>query len=306
MKEAMSMSDFVSKRVTEFFGSGRLYCAETVVAIMAEAGGRDSSDIVRMATGFCSGGARTDGQCGAVSGAIMGLGLYAGRRTVGEDYEPVYVLVQEFMERFDKQYESLSCTKLCGCNLASDAGRMQFKQKRVVETCIEIAVFAIETALGLLQEHGFLPDENESLKSRLAPCGLLCGKCLAYESGPIQLLSVGLAATLGDSFGVYAERFRHANPVFAQYPAFREMLDFFSRGSCTGCRGSGGLFRECAVSTCVVEHGVDYCYQCEYFPCGKHGMPEALAAVWKSRNEAMRELGPEEWCHQCQEQLRYP
>ena len=35
------MSDHVKNRVVELFGEGKLYCAETVLAIIAEAGGKD-------------------------------------------------------------------------------------------------------------------------------------------------------------------------------------------------------------------------------------------------------------------------
>ena len=77
------MADKYMNQVAELFGGGQLYCAETVVKLIVEAGGRDSGDAVRMATGFCSGMARTYGQCGAVSGAVMGIGLFAGRAEAG-------------------------------------------------------------------------------------------------------------------------------------------------------------------------------------------------------------------------------
>ena len=56
------MNDFVKNRVVELFGDGKLYCAEAVLKVIAEAGGKDSDELISMATGFCSGVSRTCGQ----------------------------------------------------------------------------------------------------------------------------------------------------------------------------------------------------------------------------------------------------
>ena len=72
------MNDQAPKRSRELFNSG-FYCAESVLMAIAESRGIRSDLIPRIATGFCSGMARTGGQCGAVSGAMMGISLATGR-----------------------------------------------------------------------------------------------------------------------------------------------------------------------------------------------------------------------------------
>ena len=54
----------------ESFASG-LYCAESVVLSIARSQGIESDLLPKLATGFCSGMARTCGTCGALSGAIL-------------------------------------------------------------------------------------------------------------------------------------------------------------------------------------------------------------------------------------------
>ena len=155
------MSDFVHRRVMELFGGGKLYCAETVLRVMAEAGGREHEDLVRMATGFCSGQARTCGQCGAVAGAMMGLGLYAGRADAGQSHEPVYALVKTFLARFSERYGSDNCAELLGCDLGTRMGQAKFKLKGLQKDCLEYSIFAAEVALDLLRESGHLSEADD-------------------------------------------------------------------------------------------------------------------------------------------------
>ena len=77
------MSEQAPQRSLELFQSG-FFCAESVLLAIAESQGIQSDLIPRIATGFCSGISRTGGMCGAVSGAIMGIGLVAGRNSPAE------------------------------------------------------------------------------------------------------------------------------------------------------------------------------------------------------------------------------
>lgn len=155
------MRDDVKTKVVELFGEGKLYCAETALKLIAEAGDRNSDEYVRLATGFCSGESRCSGQCGAVSGCIMGIGLYAGRREPGGDYEAAYALTQEFMENFKKRYGTYNCTDLIGCDLSTKAGQKQFRDDKLVTKCQDFVVFGVETALGLLRDHGYIREAGD-------------------------------------------------------------------------------------------------------------------------------------------------
>lgn len=294
------------ERLDGLFRREKFLCAEAVVRELAEAGGRDSEDAVRMAAGFCSGVARTCGQCGAVSGAIMGLGLYVGQTAASGDYDPMYSIAQEFLEKFEKSHGSINCHELIECDFATAEGQQRYKDQNKREDCLEYVVFAVETALSILREHGYLAEEEDFVKSRLAPCGLLCGNCVAFEGGPIQRLSRDLKARLGDNFAQYAKRFEGMNQVFANYPAFAELLNFFDSGSCTGCRNQGCLFQACRVAECVRGQGVDYCFQCGEFPCDRHGLPDRLEEIWRHNNGKMKETGVGTWLRFRNDNPRYP
>lgn len=296
----------IRKQVESLFGDDGYYCAETVLKLIADGGGKDASELIGLATGFCSGASRTCGQCGAVSGAVMGIGLFAGRYEPGGEYEPAYAMVQEFMERFKQRFGAINCYDLVQCDFADPEGQAKFKREGLKTNCIEFSAFAVGLVLELLRREGYISEENELIASRLGPCGLSCGNCLAFVDGPISNLSGLLAERLGERFGEYAKRFEAMNPVFEHYDSFRTLLDYFASGSCQGCRESGCLFKDCKVTGCAKEHGVDFCFQCDEFPCDKHGMPDGLSERWQANNEKMAEIGSAAWYCQCKDKPRYP
>jgi len=298
--------DFVKNRLLELFGDGKFLCAESVVQVIAEAGGRESRDVVRAATGFCSGVSRSCGQCGAVSGAVMGIGLYAGRGEAGEDHEACYALVQELLARFDGRYGSINCYELIQCDFADPKDQARYRRDNLRRDCYRMAVFAAETALSILREHGYLAEETEFVKSRLAPCGLVCGQCAAFADGPVNRAARELRDLLGPNFGAYAKRFEAMNPVFADYAGFAGLLEFLAAGTCGGCRKQGCLLQSCRVADCARKHGADYCFECAEFPCDEHGLPEGLAGVWRANNERMRDCGAAEQYRKLKDKPRYP
>ena len=96
------------------------------------------SDIIpRIATGFCSGMARTGGMCGAVSGGIMAIGLSLGRASPNEAIDPCYQAVQAFLERFSVKFNSLSCLELTGAHLGTPEGQAVFIEKGQIKQCTD-------------------------------------------------------------------------------------------------------------------------------------------------------------------------
>jgi C_GCAxxG_C_C family probable redox protein len=103
---------------------------------VAESQGIQSDLIPKIATGFCSGVARTGGQCGALSGAIMALGLFSGRSEPGSSIEIHYARVQALAEQFEHRYGSISCQELTGCHLGTTEGQASFRETNQIEKCL--------------------------------------------------------------------------------------------------------------------------------------------------------------------------
>ncbi len=91
--------------------------------------------IPRIATGFCSGMARTGGMCGAVTGGILAIGLLLGRDVPADPIDPCYQAVKQFNELFSTRFGSLNCLELTGVHLGTPEGQVAFKEKRQIEAC---------------------------------------------------------------------------------------------------------------------------------------------------------------------------
>lgn len=299
------MKKQTGERARELFNSG-WYCAESVLRALAEAGGRYEPGMERLVSGFCSGTSRANGLCGAVAGGIVGIGLYAGRTAPSpqQEQDVPYAVVQDFLERFLSEWKSDNCSELTGCDFTRAEGHRKFKEENIGERCRLICRSAGAAALEALEDAGLGP--LASIEQEVAPCGLSCGKCLAFGDGEIKRHASMLKEALGENFAAYAERFAGMNPAFEGYGQFREMLDFLASGSCSGCRGQGCLFGDCPVKDCVRQHGVRYCFECGKFPCDEHGLPEFLAERWQSNNERMRDKGLAVYALELRGRHRYP
>lgn len=139
------------ERAGQLFDSG-LYCAESVLKAMAEDQDIDSDIIPKIATGLCSGIARTCRTCGAVSGAVMGISLVYGRNTPAKDVEYVYALIQKFIDGFSRKFGSSDCRELIGCDLGTEEGQRYFEINHLIEKCREFTTESTKMAVNIMEE----------------------------------------------------------------------------------------------------------------------------------------------------------
>lgn len=135
-----------SDRAVELFRKG-FSCSQSVFAGYADLFGLDKDTALRIADGFGGGVARRQGICGAVSGAVMLLGLRYGR-TVAEDtesHERTCSLANGLIESFIQKYGSTDCRDILGCDWPT------FKSKglrtSVCEKCVKDAAQMVEELL---------------------------------------------------------------------------------------------------------------------------------------------------------------
>ena len=149
---------------------------------------------------------------------------------------------------------------------------------------------------------------SEQIKATIAPCGLSCEKCFAHVDGDIRRYSLKLQEKLGN-FEIYAKRFETlvGDPIFKKYPDFKAMLDYFAMENCTGCRNEQcKLFKECGVRPCHQEKQVDYCHQCDEFPCDKTNFDKHLYGRWVAINEKIKAICVEAFYEKSRNYSRYP
>jgi Protein of unknown function (DUF3795) len=144
----------------------------------------------------------------------------------------------------------------------------------------------------------------EEILERLAPCGLDCERCVRYEKGRIKRSATELAGSL-EGFENMASKLIERAPVLEDYAAFAKVLGFFTEAGCTGCRAGGCPLPFCAARVCYQEKGVDYCFQCDEYPCGRNSYPEEFGSRWRDKNDRMREVGVEQFYRESLGSPRY-
>lgn len=144
----------------------------------------------------------------------------------------------------------------------------------------------------------------EDILHELAPCGLNCRKCVAFRDGDIRKTSEQMQRLLG-SFDLYAERFSRFAPVFVNYPAFKELLAHFAQADCRGCRSGQCRYPNCGVMACHTDKGVDFCFQCDEFPCDKTNFDPDLKRRWMQMGSRMKEVGVEAYHEETKDAPRY-
>lgn len=148
---------------------------------------------------------------------------------------------------------------------------------------------------------------TEKILASLAPCGLCCETCFAHVNGDIRMYSRKLKEKLGN-FHINAQRFETLldDPIFKKYAEFKEMLDYFASENCKGCRNEQcKLFKDCGVRECHQEKQIDFCYQCERFPCDKTNFDPGLYNGWIFINEKIRKTGIETFHQKSRTRPRY-
>ena len=98
-------------------------CCQAVLAAYAERHGLERGTALKLGTGFGSGVSQLGEMCGAVSGAILVLGLRHGRSSAEDQaaQQKTWELVRKFVARFKQRHGSTECRQLLGCDPSNPA-----------------------------------------------------------------------------------------------------------------------------------------------------------------------------------------
>ena len=144
------MIEEVSRKSGELFAAGYC-CSESVLMSVAEDKGIKSGLIPKIATGFCGGIAHTRNICGAVSGAIMALGMLLGRDKAEDSREELNSAIHKLLGEFEKRYGSTNCYELLNCDLDTQEGMEKYLENNLWDKCKEFTEEAAGMTMSLLE-----------------------------------------------------------------------------------------------------------------------------------------------------------
>ncbi len=110
-------------------------CSQAVLSVFCESLGLQKEKALKISQAFGGGMARMGQTCGAVTGAMMVIGLKHGRTRAENEKakEKTYSLVLELAERFRERHGSVVCRELIGFDLSTAEGHEQAKKQGVFE-----------------------------------------------------------------------------------------------------------------------------------------------------------------------------
>jgi C_GCAxxG_C_C family probable redox protein len=127
-------------------------CSQSVLVALAGGYGLDEALAVRLATGFGVGMAR-GGTCGAVSGAVMLLGLAGGGGGPGGGAvkTATYARIKEFYARFSERHGSIICRDLIGLDPSTPEGLARAREEKRFQTiCPRLVIDAVALVRDIL------------------------------------------------------------------------------------------------------------------------------------------------------------
>ncbi len=136
------MNKDYAKTAEELFKNG-CNCSQAVLLAFSDVTGLENETALKLASSFGGGMGRMREVCGAVSGALMVLGIAKGYSDLsdGEAKKEHYALIQEFARRFKEENGSIICRELLA---------------------------------GVKTENGVSPEKRTDEYYKKRPCGELC------------------------------------------------------------------------------------------------------------------------------------
>lgn len=127
-------------------------CAQSTFAPFASSSGMDLGLAMRIATPFGGGMGHAGQVCGAVSGALMAIGLYRGITEYDREKKyACYDLAKLFQERFRALHGELTCPGLLGLDIGDPDDLEEARQLDVFHTrCVVFVADAVRIVEELL------------------------------------------------------------------------------------------------------------------------------------------------------------
>jgi len=123
------------------------------LASFANQSGLDKDLSLKVACGFGGGFAGLGGACGAVTGAMIVIGLKYGMTRPDDEAakEKTYRIVREFIKRFEQRHGASLCRELIKADISTPEGLQAARNKGLIATtCPAFVRSAVEIVQELL------------------------------------------------------------------------------------------------------------------------------------------------------------
>ena len=138
------------ERAAEAMAQG-FNCSQAVFITYSDLLGiEDQAMAARISSGFGGGFGRRQEVCGAASGGVMLVGLKLGVSDPRdkEGKERLYQAVRDFLKDFEDGVGHLLCRDIVGCNLLTEEGAKEFRERNLSST---VCRDSVRTAASIIE-----------------------------------------------------------------------------------------------------------------------------------------------------------
>lgn len=141
-----------TNRASKFLEEGYT-CSESVLLAVSQEFGIENEIIPHIAMYFGGGIGLTGSVCGAVSGAVMALGLIKGPAANEQEFIQAMPLAQELRRRFEEEMKTIYCRELTGVDLTKPENFQEYINSDVPQkVCTPAVDTAYRVVMDLLKE----------------------------------------------------------------------------------------------------------------------------------------------------------
>jgi C_GCAxxG_C_C family probable redox protein len=113
-----------------------LNCSQAIISTYGPPLGLERNMALKVAAAFGGGMGHLGHTCGAITGALMVIGLHCSKpgRSVEQVKEESYVLARELFQKFEARHGSTECKALIGQDIDTPEGMKAARQKGIFDT----------------------------------------------------------------------------------------------------------------------------------------------------------------------------
>lgn len=138
-------------KAVAYFEKG-MNCAQSVLSVYGPLCGLEPDLCVRIASAFGGGIGHTQGVCGAVTGAVMAIGLKHGEGTAERDRrDRINELARNFIDEFRKRNGDVMCRRLLDFDITTECGLLEARRLGKFGACAGYISSAAELLDTMLQ-----------------------------------------------------------------------------------------------------------------------------------------------------------
>jgi C_GCAxxG_C_C family probable redox protein len=135
------------------FPTGRPWnCCESVLLALTKHLDSGSDVIPRIGTAIGAGVSLNGLLCGSISSVAMAIGIKYGRKGPEESPQPVWAMMDEYLDAFKKKFRYVNCRQLTGVNVKTPDGWKEYIERIHDYECTERLKFAVEKAVNILSK----------------------------------------------------------------------------------------------------------------------------------------------------------